>query len=136
MDQIYVIIIAILFIFAIADLIVGVSNDAVNFLVSAVGSKAGKFGMIMIMATLGILIGSVFSDGMMEVARKGIFNPEMFFFQEIIFLFLAVMLTDIILLDFFNTFGFPTSTTVSLVFELLGAAVGISLMKVWVSFNG
>ncbi|MEA3450990.1 MAG: inorganic phosphate transporter, partial [Bacteroidota bacterium] len=131
MDQIYVIIVAILFIFAIADLVVGVSNDAVNFLVSAVGSKAGKFGVIMIMATLGILIGSVFSNGMMEVARKGIFHPEMFFFEEIIFLFLAVMLTDIILLDFFNTFGFPTSSTVSLVFELLGAAVGISLMKVW-----
>jgi phosphate/sulfate permease len=109
---------------------VGVSNDAVNFLVAAVGSKAGKFWLIMIMASLGVLVGAVFSNGMMEVARKGIFHPEMFYFSEIILLFLSVMLTNIILLDFFNTFGFPTSTTVSLVFGLLGAAVGTAWMKV------
>ncbi len=130
MENIYLIIVIILFILAIANLIVGVSNDAVNFLVAAVGSKAGKFWVIMTMASLGVLVGSVFSNGMMEVARKGIFHPEMFYFSEIILLFLAVMLTNIILLDFFNTFGFPTSTTVSLVFGLLGAAVGIAWMKV------
>ena len=129
MGDIYLVIVIIMFILAIATLIVGVSNDAVNFLVSAIGSKAGKFGVIMLMASLGVLAGSVFSNGMMEVARKGIFHPEMFYFSEIIMLFVAVMLTDIILLDFFNTFGFPTSTTVSLVFSLLGAAVGIAWMK-------
>ncbi len=130
MDNIYIIIVGILFLLAIADLIVGVSNDAVNFLVSAIGSKAGTFKIIMIMASLGVLIGAIFSDGMMEVARKGIFHPDKFGFEDIIIIFLAVMLTDIILLDFFNTFGFPTSTTVSLVFELLGAAVAISIMLV------
>ncbi len=130
MENIYIIIIGVLFLLAITDLIVGVSNDAVNFLVAAIGSKAGSFRMIMLMASLGVLVGATFSDGMMEVARKGIFHPDKFIFEEIILIFLAVMLTDIILLDFFNTFGFPTSTTVSLVFELLGAAVAISIFKV------
>ncbi len=120
--DIYVVIVALLFLVAIADLIVGVSNDAVNFLNSAIGSKVAPLKTIMIVATVGILLGSFFSGGIMEVARKGIFNPEHFTFEIIMYLFLAVMLTDIILLDFFNTLGMPTSTTVSIVFELLGAA--------------
>jgi len=130
MDSIYIIIVGILFILAISDLIVGVSNDAVNFLVSAIGSKSAPYWAIMVVASLGVLIGATFSSGMMEVARKGIFHPEMFYFNEIMFLFLAVMLTDVILLDIFNTFGMPTSTTVSLVFELLGAAVAVALVKI------
>lgn len=115
---------------AIADLVVGVSNDAVNFINSAVGSKAISFRTIMIVASLGIACGAIFSSGMMEVARKGIFNPGEFYFDEIMFIFMAVMITDILLLDFFNTLGMPTSTTVSIVFELLGAAVAMSLIKI------
>ncbi len=115
---------------AVADLVVGVSNDAVNFLNSAIGSKAISFRTIMIVASLGIACGAVFSSGMMEVARKGIFNPGEFYFNEIMFIFMAVMITDILLLDFFNTLGMPTSTTVSIVFELLGAAVAMSLIKI------
>ncbi len=115
---------------AIADLVVGVSNDAVNFLNSAIGSKAISFRTIMIVASLGIAFGAIFSSGMMEVARKGIFNPGEFYFDEIMFIFMAVMITDILLLDFFNTLGMPTSTTVSIVFELLGAAVAMSLIKI------
>ncbi len=126
-EQIYLGLIIILFLLAITDLVVGVSNDAVNFLVAAVGSKAAPLWVILLTASLGVFVGAVFSNGMMEVARKGIFNPQMFTFSQIILIFVAVMLTDIILLDFFNTFGFPTSTTVSLVFELLGAAVAISI---------
>jgi len=118
-----------LFVLAITDLIVGVSNDAVNFLNSAVGSKAGSRKIILIVAALGILAGAIFSSGMMEVARKGIFNPQMFTFSDVMIIFLAVMLTDILLLDLFNTFGMPTSTTVSIVFELLGAAVMVSIIK-------
>jgi len=130
MENLYIIVIGLLFILAISDLIVGVSNDAVNFLNSAIGSKAAPFRVIMIIAALGILVGATFSNGMMEVARKGIFHPDQFFFSEIIIIFLAVMLTDIILLDLFNTFGLPTSTTVSIVFELLGAAIAISIIKI------
>lgn len=115
---------------AIADLIVGVSNDAVNFLNSAIGSKAISFKTIMIVASVGIAIGAVFSSGMMEVARKGIFNPGEFMFNEIMIIFMAVMITDILLLDFFNSIGMPTSTTVSIVFELLGAAVAMALIKI------
>ena len=115
---------------AITDLVVGVSNDAVNFLNSAIGSKAISFRTIMIVASLGIAFGAMSSSGMMEVARKGIFNPTEFVFEEIMFIFMAVMITDILLLDFFNTLGMPTSTTVSIVFELLGAAVAISLVKI------
>ena len=110
---------------------VGVSNDAVNFLNSALGSKAISVRNIMILASLGVAVGAVFSSGMMEVARKGIFNPNMFFFSEIMIIFMAVMITDILLLDFFNTLGMPTSTTVSIVFELLGAAVAVSLIKIF-----
>jgi phosphate/sulfate permease len=119
-----------LVVLAVADLVVGVSNDAVNFLNSALGSKAVSFKTIMIVASLGIAFGAVFSSGMMEVARKGIFIPGEFFFNEIMIIFLAVMITDILLLDFFNTLGMPTSTTVSIVFELLGAAVAMALIKI------
>jgi phosphate/sulfate permease len=117
-------------ILAVADLVVGVSNDAVNFLNSAIGSKAISFKTIMIVASLGVAIGAVFSSGMMEVARKGIFNPGEFMFNEIMIIFMAVMITDILLLDFFNSVGMPTSTTVSIVFELLGAAVAMALIKI------
>ena len=115
---------------AAADLVVGVSNDAVNFLNSALGSKAISFRTIMIVASLGIAFGAIFSSGMMEVARKGIFVPGEFYFDEIMIIFMAVMITDILLLDFFNTLGMPTSTTVSIVFELLGSAVAIALIKI------
>lgn len=115
---------------AIADLVVGVSNDAVNFLNSAIGSKAISFRTIMIVASVGVAVGAIFSSGMMEVARKGIFNPGEFMFNEIMIIFMAVMITDILLLDFFNSLGMPTSTTVSIVFELLGAAVAIALLKI------
>ena len=125
--NIFFIIVCILFVVAVFDLIVGVSNDAVNFLNSAIGSKVASFKTILIIASFGILLGSIFSSGIMEVARKGIFNPELFTFDMIMYLFLAVMLTDIILLDFFNTIGLPTSTTVSIVFELLGAGFMIGL---------
>jgi len=129
--DIYLIMIIALGFLAIGDLVVGVSNDAVNFLNSAIGSKVLSFKTIMIVASLGIAVGAVFSSGMMEVARKGIFNPDMFFFSEIMIIFMAVMITDILLLDFFNTLGMPTSTTVSIVFELLGAAVAVSLIKIF-----
>ncbi len=115
---------------AIVDLVVGVSNDAVNFLNSAIGSKAISVRNIMIIASIGVFFGAITSSGMMEVARKGIFNPNMFMFQDIMFIFMAVMITDILLLDIFNSLGMPTSTTVSIVFELLGAAVCISLIKI------
>lgn len=130
MGTIFFVLVLVLAFLAISDLIVGVSNDAVNFLNSALGSKAFHFKIIMAIAALGILVGATFSSGMMEVARKGIFHPQYFYFSEIIILFLAVMVTDVILLDLFNTFGMPTSTTVSIVFELLGAAVGVALIKV------
>ena len=130
MELYFILIVGILIVLAISDLIVGVTNDAVNFLNSAIGSKAAPFKVIMIIAALGILVGATFSSGMMEVARKGIFHPDQFFFPEIMIIFLAVMMTDIILLDFFNTMGLPTSTTVSIVFELLGAAVAVSIIKI------
>ncbi|RME04705.1 MAG: phosphate permease, partial [Bacteroidetes bacterium] len=133
METYYLIILGVLFILAFSDLIVGVSNDAVNFLNAAVGSKAGSFKLLVGIAGLGILIGCTFSSGMMEVARKGIFHPEHYLFSDLMLLFLAVMIADVILLDTFNTFGLPTSTTVSVVFELLGAAVAIALIK---SFTG
>lgn len=126
--SIYLILIWVLFLLAFIDLIVGVSNDAVNFLNSAIGSKAASFRTILIVASLGILLGASFSSGMMEVARKGIFNPAFFTFDKVMIVFLAVMLTDIILLDFYNTLGLPTSTTVSLVFALLGGALVTGLL--------
>jgi len=130
MEAYYILIVGVLFLLAISILIVGVSNDAVNFLNSAIGSNAAPFKIILAIAGLGVLVGAVFSNGMMEVARKGIFNPEYFAFNEIMVIFLAVMLTNILLLDFFNTIGLPTSTTVSIVFGILGAAVAVSIYKV------
>ena len=130
MDNIYLFMLIAITILAVADIIVGVSNDAINFLNSAIGSKAISLRTIMIVASLGIFIGAVFSSGMMEVARKGIFVPAQFEFGEIMLIFMAVMITDILLLDFFNTLGLPTSTTVSIVFNLLGAAVVMSLIKI------
>ncbi|MBE0640652.1 MAG: inorganic phosphate transporter, partial [Bacteroidales bacterium] len=130
MENLYLVMVIVLFALAISDLIVGVSNDAVNFLNSAIGSKAARYRTVMIVAALGVFVGATFSDGMMEVARKGIFHPEQFAFSEIMVIFVAVMITDVILLDLFNTYGFPTSTTVSLVFELLGSAVAIATFKI------
>ena len=130
MQDYYLILVIILGILAIVDLMVGVSNDAVNFLNSAIGSKVVSFKTLMIIASLGVAFGAMSSSGMMEVARKGIFNPEMFLFSEIMIIFIAVMITDILLLDLFNSYGLPTSTTVSIVFELLGAAVVISIIKI------
>ena len=131
MENIYLYMLIALAFLAIADLIVGVSNDAVNFLNSAIGSKAISFKTIMIVASVGVAVGAIFSSGMMEVARKGIFNPGEFMFNEIMIIFMAVMITDILLLDFFNTLGLPTSTTVSIVFELLGAAVAMAALKIF-----
>jgi phosphate/sulfate permease len=130
MDNIYLLMVVALAVLAITDLIVGVSNDAVNFLNSAIGSKVVSFKTIVLVASVGIVFGALFSSGMMEVARKGIFNPGMFMFSDIMIIFMAVMITDILLLDFFNSLGMPTSTTVSIVFDLLGAAVAISLIKI------
>ncbi len=130
MDNLYIIILAALLGLAIIDLIVGVSNDAVNFLNSAIGSKAISFRNILIIASLGIFVGAIFSSGMMEVARKGIFMPGEFYFSEIMIIFISVMIADVLLLDFYNSLGMPTSTTVSIVFELLGAAVIMALIKI------
>ena len=125
----YIFMLVALAILAVLDLVVGVSNDAVNFLNSAIGSKAISIKKIMIIASVGVFFGAISSSGMMEVARKGIFNPDMFVFQDIMIIFMAVMITDILLLDVFNSLGLPTSTTVSIVFELLGSAVIIALIK-------
>jgi phosphate/sulfate permease len=133
MDNIYFLMLIILAVLAVADIVVGVSNDAINFLNSAIGSKAISFRTLMIIASLGIFFGAVFSSGMMEVARKGIFNPGAFYFDEIMIIFMAVIITDILLLDFFNTMGLPTSTTVSIVFNLLGASIVMSLIKIGAS---
>lgn len=114
---------------AVFDLWVGVSNDAVNFLNSAIGAKAAKFRTIMIIAAIGIFCGATMSSGMMDIARHGIFRPEQFFFDELMCIFLAVMVTDIILLDIFNSLGLPTSTTVSMVFSLLGGTSGLTIVK-------
>jgi len=135
MEAYYILIVGVLFLLAISILIVGVSNDAVNFLNSAIGAKAAPFKVILAIAGIGVLVGAIFSNGMMEVARKGIFNPEFFAFSEIMVIFLAVMLTNILLLDFFNTIGLPTSTTVSIVFGILGAAVAVSIYKITRSAN-
>jgi phosphate/sulfate permease len=131
MEQIYVIMLLALGVLAIIDLMVGVSNDAVNFLNSAIGSKAISFKTTMIVASVGVLIGTLFSSGMMEIARSGIFVPSMFSFNDVMIIFLAVMITDILLLDIFNSLGLPTSTTVSIIFELLGAAVCLALYKIY-----
>lgn len=131
MDSIYIVIVLVLLGLAALDLWVGVANDAVNFLNSSIGSKVAPLWVILTVASAGVLIGSMFSSGMMEIARSGVFYPDKFTFNDIMLLFLAVMITDVILLDIFNTLGLPTSTTVSLVFELLGAAVAVSLFSIW-----
>lgn len=130
MGDIYVLMIAALAVLALIDLVVGVSNDAVNFLNSAIGSKAIPLKRILIIASFGVAFGAFTSSGMMEVARKGIFNPGEFYFNEIMIIFMAVMITDVLLLDVFNSLGMPTSTTVSIVFELLGAAVAMAFIKI------
>lgn len=128
--SIYIFFLVVLFLLAISDLMVGVANDAINFLNSAIGSQVAKRKVVLIIASAGILAGALLSNGMMEVARKGLFHPQHFMFTEIIIVFLAVMFAEVLLLDFFNTFGLPTSTTVSMVFGLLGGAVGMALFKV------
>lgn len=130
MEMYYVALVVLLLLFAVSDLVVGVSNDAVNFLNSAIGSKSAPFWAVVTVASIGVLVGSTFSNGMMEVARKGFFDPGMYTFSEIMIIFVAVMLTDVILLDMFNSVGLPTSTTVSMVFELLGASVAVAVYKV------
>ena len=129
MDILFLCVIIFLFILAVFDLSVGVSNDAVNFLNSAIGSKAASFKRILIVASIGVFIGAAMSNGMMDIARHGIFRPEHFSFYDLICIFMAVMVTDIILLDVFNSLGMPTSTTVSMVFELLGATFVVALIK-------
>jgi len=133
MEQVYVIMLIALALLATIDLMVGVSNDAVNFLNSAIGSKAVSFKTIMIVASIGVAIGALYSNGMMEIARSGIFTPSMFSFNDVLMIFLAVMITDVLLLDVFNTLGLPTSTTVSIIFSLLGASVFIAISKIYFS---
>lgn len=129
MEILFLCVVIFLFLLAVFDLSVGVSNDAVNFLNSAIGSKAASFKRVMIVASIGVFIGAAMSNGMMDIARHGIFRPEHFSFYDLICIFMAVMVTDIILLDVFNSLGMPTSTTVSMVFELLGATFVVSLIK-------
>lgn len=129
MTEIYIVIVGFLLILAVFDLFVGVSNDAVNFLNSAIGAKVARYRTVLIVASLGVLIGAVMSAGMMDVARHGILRPDNYTFHEVMTIFLAVMVTDVVILDVFNTLGLPTSTTVSLVFELLGATFLIAIIK-------
>ena len=136
MDTVYLGIVLFLFILAIFDLSVGVSNDAVNFLNSAIGAKTATFRTIIIIAAIGVFCGASMSNGMMEIARHGIFRPEQFYFNELMYIFLAVMVTDIVLLDIFNSLGMPTSTTVSMVFELLGGTFALTLVKLFNDASG
>ena len=131
MSTIYLCIVIFLLCLAVFDLFVGVSNDAVNFLQSAIGAKVAKFRTVLIIASSGVVLGAIMSSGMMDIARHGIMSPDHFAFEEVMTLFLAVMVTDVIILDVFNTLGMPTSTTVSLVFELLGGAFILSTLKMW-----
>ena len=130
MSEIYTVIVVILGILAISGLFVGVTNDAVNFLNSAIGSKAASMRVILTVASVGIIVGVVTSSGMMEVARSGMFNPGLFTFHEVMMLYLGVMFANIILLDLYNSWGLPTSTTVSLIFCLLGSAIAVSIYKI------
>lgn len=130
METFYLFLVIFLFALAVVDLSVGVSNDAVNFLNAAIGSKAASFKVIIAIAAVGIFVGASLSNGMMDVARHGIYQPQHFYFSEIMYILAAVMLTDVVLLDIFNSLGMPTSTTVSLVFELVGGTVAIALMKI------
>ena len=129
MEWMFIGIVVFLFLLAAFDLYVGVSNDAVNFLNSAIGSKAARFSRLVVIASAGVLIGCILSNGMMDIARHGIFSPQYFSFHDVMYIYLAVMVTDIVLLDIFNTFGMPTSTTVSMVFELLGASFAFVIIK-------
>ena len=131
MSTIYLCIVIFLLCLAVFDLFVGVSNDAVNFLQSAIGAKVAKFRTVLVIASCGVVLGAIMSSGMMDIARHGIMSPDHFTFEEVMTLFLAVMVTDVIILDVFNTLGMPTSTTVSLVFELLGGAFILSTLKMW-----
>jgi phosphate/sulfate permease len=133
MESIYLFLIIVLVILAIVDLNVGVANDAVNFLNSGIGSKVAARWVVLTVASIGILAGTLTSNGLMEIARSGVFDPGMFTFHDVMMIFLGVMICDVIMLDVFNTFGLPTSTTVSLIFELLGAAVFVALYKIWTS---
>ncbi|MCD8309767.1 MAG: inorganic phosphate transporter, partial [Prevotellaceae bacterium] len=130
MNILFLGIVVFLILLAIFDLVVGVSNDAVNFLNSAIGAKVAKFRTIAIIAAIGVFLGAAMSNGMMDVARHGIMTPAFFSFYDVICIFLAVMITDVILLDVFNTLGMPTSTTVSMVFELLGGSFAIAMLKI------
>ena len=130
METFYLFLVVFLGVLAIFDLSVGVSNDAVNFLNASIGSKAASFRVIMIVAATGILVGAALSNGMMDIARHGIYQPQYFYFSEIMCILVAVMLTDVVVLDIFNSLGMPTSTTVSLVFELLGGTVAYSMVKI------
>lgn len=129
METIYFCIVVFLLCLAVFDLFVGVSNDAVNFLNSAIGAKVAKFRTVLFVASAGVFMGSIMSSGMMDVARHGIMNPVNFSFDEVMIIFLAVMVTDVIVLDLFNTLGMPTSTTVSLVFDLLGGTFALATIK-------
>ena len=129
METLFLCVIIFLFMLAVFDLSVGVSNDAVNFLNSAIGSRAASFKRVLIIASIGVFIGAAMSNGMMDIARHRIFRPEHFSFYDLVCIFMAVMVTDIILLDIFNSLGMPTSTTVSMVFELLGASFAVALIK-------
>ena len=130
MGEIYYVMVAILAILAVSGLYVGVTNDAVNFLNSAIGSRAAKFRTILLVASVGIIVGVLTSSGMMDVARHGMFHPELFTFREVMLLYVGVMFANVILLDIYNSLGLPTSTTVSLIFCLLGSAVAVSLFKI------
>ena len=129
MTTIYLCIVIFLLCLAVFDLFVGVSNDAVNFMQSAIGAKVAKFRTILVVASLGVAVGAVMSTGMMDVARHGIMKPDHYSYEEVMTIFLAVMVTDVIILDMFNTLGMPTSTTVSLVFELLGGTFILATVK-------
>lgn len=129
MEQYYLVLLAFLGVIAVIDLFVGVSNDAVNFLNSALGCRISSFRTTLWVASIGVLAGATFSSGMMEIARSGVFHPQLFTFSELMIVFFAVMVADVILLDAFNSLGLPTSTTVSIVFELMGAAFAAALFK-------
>ena len=135
METFYLVLVIFIFLIAVFDLSVGVSNDAVNFLNSAIGSKAASFKVIMAVATVGIFVGASMSNGMMDIARHGIYQPQYFYLNEIMCISLAVMPTDEALLDFFNTLGLPTSTTVSLEFEMLGGTFSLAIIKT-INSNG
>lgn len=131
MDIFYLVVLLFLFVLAVFDLSVGVANDAVNFLSPAVGAKAAKFRTILIVSAVGIFVGATTSSGMMDIARHGIFTPNFYSFNDVMCIFLAVAATDVILMDIFNTLGMPTSTTVSMVFGLLGGSTALAMTKIW-----